>query len=743
MDCGPTCLKMIGHFYGRKFSLEYLREKCHITSYGVSLLGISEAAEKIGFKTLMARTTFDKMVDQVVLPCVLHWNNDHFVVLCEVEKERNFLKKTYGNVKLKVADPSHGIVSISKQEFLQKWAGGDKPGVLLALSPTNRFYESTVDSNDKGLGFGFLFKYLLPYKKYGFQLLFGLIIGSLISLVLPFLTKIMVDNGIAYKDMSFINLILISQLFLFVSSLFVDLIRNWILLHISARINISLISDFLFKLTKLPINFFDSKNLGDITQRVQDHKKIEEFLTITTLNTVFSVFNLIIYSVIIGFFHIELLAIFLAGGALSLIWISVFLKRRKVIDYSRFQEQRESQNSLLELVTGMQEIKLNNLERNRRWHWERVQVKLFKVNLKSLALEQFQETGFVLFSQLKNLLISYVAAKSVINGEITLGTMLSVSFIVGQMNGPLGQLLSFVKRAQDAKLSLDRLGEIHGKGDEELDEDLILNNQARQNSAVGMPDVPKTITLDSRAGIVLTGVSFGYGGPSSPQVLRDLNLHIPKGQVTAIVGMSGSGKTTLLKLLLKFYRPSQGEVLIDGVNLWNLSAKEWRQNCGTVMQEGHIFSDSIVRNIAAGDEAVDQIKLSHAIQVANLKDYISRAPLGLETKVGNSGIGMSGGQRQRLFIARAVYKDPEYIFFDEATSSLDANNEKAILDNLADFFKGRTVVVIAHRLSTVKNADQIVVLENGSIREVGDHQTLVKLQGRYFELIKNQLEIAA
>jgi ATP-binding cassette, subfamily B, bacterial len=753
MDCGPTCLKMVASFYGKDYSLDFLRANCSITRSGVSLQGISEGAEKIGFKSMKVKIAYQQLIDEAPLPAILHWNQEHFVVLYDITTSFwSFLPWVNKEEKFIVADPGHDLVMVDKKTFLKCWASdGNNKGIALLLEPTPEFYEKDDNEPHDKTGFKFLFSYLTPYKKYISQVFLGMIFGSILSMIFPFLTQSLVDFGIHRHNVSFIHLILISQLLLFLGGAAVDMIRNWILLHISTRVSVTIISNFLVKLMQLPISFFETKNVGDITQRIQDHHRIETFLTGTTLSTFFSIINLIVFSVVLGFYSTTLLGIFAVGSTFSVLWIMIFLKQRKHLDYNRFQQMRENQDSIYELITGMQEIKLNNCEKARRWEWERIQAKLFKINIKSLALEQYQEMGVTFLTQLKNILISYVAATQVIDNKITLGVMLSISYIIGQMNGPLTQLMTFVRSIQDAKISLERLGEIHNKPNEELDEEVTLGrmNEVLDENIVTIEDhEDDTLILghlnEQRSkGLLLKNVSFRYGGPNSQLILKNLNMLIPEGKVTAIVGTSGSGKTTLLKLLLKFYGLAEGDIFVNSSNLMDMSAKGWRQTCGTVMQDGYIFSDTIARNIAVDGQKIDEKRLLEAVRVANLQDYLKKLPLGFATKIGRSGSGLSGGQRQRIFIARAVYKNPQYIFFDEATSALDANNEKIIMENLDQFFKDRTVVVIAHRLSTVKNADQIIVLENGEIKEVGNHKLLTSKRGFYYELVKNQLELAA
>jgi ATP-binding cassette subfamily B protein len=725
MDCGPTCVKMMAKHYGKTYDLEFLRSQSYLTREGVSLLGISGCAEKIGFRTLAVKVPLQKLIDDAPLPCVLHWNQNHFVTLYNIK----------GNT-LFIADPGHGLIKLDKENFLKSWQGINTEGIALLIEPTEEFYtrESDKKENSKK-GFGFLFTYLKPYRKYVLQLFFSMIIGSMLSLIFPFLTQSLVDYGINHQNVGFVTLILISQLVLFAGSMAIEMIRSWLMLHMNSRINISIISDFLIKLMKLPISYFDTKLIGDIKQRIGDHQRIQNFMTGTTLSTLFSFVNLIIFTFVLGFYSFKILSVFLIFSTIGILWIFLFLKKRKELDYKRFQRSSDNENVLFELITGMQEIKLNNCETPKRWGWERVQAKLFKLNIQSLALGQYQQTGSQVFNQLKNIFISYISAREVMSGNMTLGMMMSVSYIIGQMNSPIEQILGFIQSAQDAKISLDRLGEIHNKENEEKIDNGKLNVDSEE-CKTGDSQLP-TLNFE------LSNVSYQYQGQHSPYVLKDINLTIPQGKVTAIVGTSGSGKTTLLKLLLKFYEPAKGSISIGKTNLNDVSATWLRSKCGTVMQDGYVFSDTIANNISVSDEKPNQDKLRHAVKVANIKEFIDELPLNYNTKIGNAGSGISAGQKQRLLIARAVYKNPDYLFFDEATSALDANNEKVIMENLNEFFKGKTVVVIAHRLSTVKNADQIVVLEHGEIVEIGNHQALVEKKGKYFELVKNQLELGS
>lgn len=731
MDCGPTCLKMISQFYGKSYSLQTLRNNSYITREGVSLKGISEAASKLGFHTLGAKLNFDQLDSEATLPCILHWNQNHFVVLPPQDYDKN------KNNKITIVDPAHGIVKITKEAFLKAWISTDDNfGVALLLEPTPDFYKGDDEKEVSG-NLAFLFNYLKPYKKYIIQLLIGMLIGSVFSLVAPFLTQSLVDYGINQRNINFIQIILAAQLSLFFGNTAIEVLRNWLLLHITTRVNISIISDFLIKLMKLPIRFFDTKMIGDITQRISDHKRIEEFLTGASLNTIFSIINLIIFSVVLGIYSLQILTFFVIGSAISIAWVFFFLKKRRELNYIRFQRMTDNQNSLLEIISGMQDIKVNDSEETHRWAWEKVQARLFKINMDSLRLSQYQNMGSKFFNQLKNILTTFIAANEVINGNITIGMMLSVSYIIGLMNSPIEQLIGFFQNAQDAKISLERLREIHTHENEEKDNQLTPNDELFDDDS---SIIPYSQSFGKPKGIILDDVSFQFGGPTSPFVLKDISLCIPFGKVTAIVGASGSGKTTLMKIILKFYEPTRGRIHLDSLELQNISAKWWRKHCGIVMSDGFIFSNTIARNISV-NENIDYKRVFESAKIANVYQFVNKLPLGFSTKIGNTGNGISSGQRQRILIARAVYKQPKFIFLDEATSTLDANNEKVIIKNLEEFFENKTVLVIAHRLSTVKHADQIVVMESGRIVEIGNHNSLVEKRGYYYELVKNQLEL--
>lgn len=728
MDCGPTCLRMISKFYGQDYSLQYLRDNSFINREGVSMLGISDAAEKIGFTTTGVRISFDKFLEEMTFPCILHWEQNHFVVCYGVKKRNIFFRKdNEDQYQIQIADPAAGQFILNEDEFLGKWISSKTneidTGLALILKPTPDFYKKETEKSISKRNILYFFNYLKPYKSQILQLIVGMLLGSILQLILPFLTQAVVDQGINGDNLNLITLILISQLILFITQMAIEFIRNWITLHMNARINISLISDFLIKLMKLPLRFFDTKNLGDILQRIGDHNRIEAFLTGSTLTTLFSFANFFIFAVVLGYYNIGILGIFLLGNTLYVLWILFFMRYRREIDYRRFTQASAEQGNLVHMITGMQEIKLNNIEKEYRWKWERIQIRLFKINIKGLSLEQYQKTGTLFFSQTTSLFISFLAARLVVQGDITLGMMMSISYIIGQLSAPISQVISFAQSLQDAKISLERLNEIHNREDEEQTIELKNNFIPEDKS------------------IYLHNIHFSYDGSNREYILNNVNLNIPQKKVTAIVGASGSGKTTLIKLLLGFYLPNKGSIKIDDVLLNDINPHLWRQKNGAVLQDGFIFSDTIANNIAIKTDAIDKKKLLHAVEIANIKEFIESLPLKYNTKIGMDGNGISQGQRQRILIARAVYKDPDFIFLDEATNALDANNERIILDNLIKFYEGKTVVIIAHRLSTVQHADKIVVLEKGEIIEEGNHKELTAKRGAYYTLVKNQLEL--
>lgn len=678
-------------------------------------MGISHAGEKIGFRTLGVKTGLKRLQEDIPLPCIAHWEQDHFVVVYKIE-----------NKKIWVANPKVGKIRLDEEEFLTGWISDvvntEPQGILLLLETTPDFFKREGEKN-KQSGFGFLWSYLRQHKRLIWQLLLGLVLGCAVQLVFPFLMQALVDKGVQLNDLNFVYLILAAQGMLFLSQVAVEFIRGWILLHIGTRVNINLVSDFLIKLMRLPMAFFDSKMTGDLLQRIYDNERVERFLTSSSLVTLFSVVNLLVFGIVLLYYNPTIFFIFLAAAAFYFGWVAIFLQRRRALDYRRFEQMAENQSALIQLINGMQEIKLHNAERQKRWAWERIQARLFRVNVQYLATDQLQRAGAAFINEGKNIIISVVAAQAVIKGEMSLGMMLAVQYIIGHMNAPLEALVQFMLAAQEAKISLERMNEIHDRPDEEPSNDA------------------KVTVLPSNGDLILQNVSFRYGGPQDPFALRNVSLMFAEGKTTAIVGTSGSGKTTLLKLLLNFYPPTEGFLRLGDLNLGNVNNAIWRNQCGVVMQDGYIFSDTIARNIALGDENIDRRRLLYAAKVANIQNFIEALPLGYNTKVGQDGIGLSQGQRQRLLIARAVYKDPSYIFFDEATNALDAYNERVILHNLDHAFRNKTVIIVAHRLSTVRSADHIIVLEKGEVVEQGNHQQLTDKRGAYYHLVKDQLEL--
>ena len=719
MKCGITCLQMICQHYGRKYSQHNISTLCPPTKEGTCLLGLSSAATILGFDTLCVKAEIEEL-STVTLPCILHWNQNHFVVLYKIKKENKF----------KIADPGKGFITYSLDEFKQHWVGtetyGEEKGIAMLLEATPSFFTYKMQ-NEKEIkdkkSFRFLLGYIAKYRKYFGQITIGLVVGSCLQLVLPFLTQSIVDVGIKNQDIGFIWIVLLGQLMLTFSRTAIDFIRRWLLLHISIRINISLVSDFFIKLLKLPMSFFDTRLMGDLMQRMNDHSRVNNFLTQQTLNITFAMLTFIVFSVVLFFYNKLVFVIFLLGSILYGIWMTLFLKRRKVLDYELFEQQAINNNKTYEFITSMQEIKLQDCEQRRRWEWEDTQADLFGVQMKSLKLQQTQEAGSIFINEVKNIIITVVAATAVIHGQMTLGMMLAVQYIIGQLNSPVEQLMNFFYSLQDVKISLERINEIHQMDDENGKEGLLTSIENKSE------------------GIDIKNIMFKYDPHALRKTIDDVSIHIPQGKVTAIVGASGSGKTTLIRLMLGYYPVLEGQINIGNTDINKLNKKWWRRQCGVVMQDGVIFSESIARNIAVDDGDIDKVCLLKAAEIACIKDYVMALPLTFNTKIGRDGVGLSQGQKQRILIARAVYKNPDYIFLDEATNSLDANNERSIVENLDKFYKGKTVVIVAHRLSTVKNADQIIVIDHGKVVEVGNHESLTAKRGAYYNLVKNQLEL--
>lgn len=713
-DCGPTCLRMIAKFHGKTFSREFLRDQAGITRMGVTMAGIADAAEAIEMRTLGMRIALESLVSEAPTPFIVPWRQKHFVVVYKTTIDKVF-----------VADPAQGLLEYSHQEFSEAWtATQDKTGFVLLLEPNVNFFALDEDKT-KAKGFGFLWPYLRPYKNLIGQLLIGLLVGTTIQFIMPFLMQSVVDIGVNNQDIPFIYLILIAQIVLFLSQTMVSIFREWLLLHVSGRFNIKMVSDFLFKMLKLPVTFFDTRNTGEHLQRIQDHARVQNFVSSSSFNMIYSIILFVVFNGVLAFYDLQIFLVFFIGAVCYVGYTMFFLKKRAELDFKRFDEQSASQTSLLQMINGVREIKVNNSQRKNRWKWEQVQISLFKTSMSSLKLAQYQSIGSNFINELKNIIITFLSATAVVQGDITLGMMLSIQYIVGQLNMPLNNFIGFIQLWQDAKISLERLWQVHSKDDE----DVIKENKVKE--------------LPQNKDIVIKDLCFQYGSKSSAMVLNKLNFIIPEGKTTAIVGASGSGKTTLIKMLLKFYEPTSGSINIGSTDLSAINNDFWRLNCGAVLQETFIFNDTIAGNISESeqDEIIDREKLKMASYISNIEDFIEKLPNKLNTELGTSGIRLSGGQEQRLMIARAVYKNPSYVFFDEATSSLDANNEKTIMEKLNLFLSGRTSVIVAHRLSTVRNADRILVLENGEIVEQGNHETLTKLKGKYYELVKNQLEL--
>ena len=721
-DCGPACLRMIAKYYGRQYSLEMLRSHSFISREGVSMLGISDAAEYLGMHTLGVKVSFEQLANEAILPCILHWNQNHFVVCYGIRR-----KRFSDDYKIYIADPASQKLCYNKEEFCKCWlstkVAGKDCGTALLLEPGVNFGQVDDEFKAREKSFTSFIRYLLPYKKLFFQLLMGMVLGSLLQLIFPFLTQAMVDVGIGNRDLGIITLILIAQLMLFFSQLTVGYIRSWILLHINSRIDISLISDFLQKLTSMPLHFFDSKNTGDIMQRIGDHGRIKSFLMGNSFSIMFSLVNFIVFIFILAYFDTRRLLIFSVGNSLYVAWILFFMRFRRELDAKRFNLSSTEQSRIIQLIQGMQDIKLNNCEKQKRWEWERIQVRLFNVSVKGLTIGQIQQSGSAFFTQATNIIISFIAARAVVEGNMTLGMMMSLTYIIGQVSAPIGDFIGFAHALQDARISMERLNDIHAQEDEEYD---ICN---------------KLSLLPENGTITVRDLTYSYSGAERDYAIKNLSLDIPEGKVTAIVGESGSGKTTLIKLLQGFYKPNSGTIKVGGISLDCINPHLWRKSTGSVMQESYIFSDTIAKNIALSTDEVDVKRLYDSALLANADEFISALPLGYNTRIGMEGSGVSQGQRQRLLIARAIYKNPKYLFFDEATNSLDATNERIIMENLQKIFQNRTVVIAAHRLSTVMNADNIVVMKKGEIVEQGPHSELVALRGQYYTLVKNQLEL--
>ncbi len=717
MQCGAACLAMLCRFFGKNIPLEYLSNLCDVSVEGASLKGIAYAANTIGIKSQAARVTLSQL-SECPLPCILHWNQKHFVILYKIK----------GSKKFYVADPGKGLVRYDIDNFADYWLSmdveGSRKGIAMFFEPTDDFFNFNFENNIEKRSFRFLASYIKKYRKYFLHIAAGLLLGCVLQLIMPFLTQMIVDVGIKQADVSFIWLILLGELMIVLGSTATDFVRRWMLLHISMRINISLISDFFIKLLKLPMRFFDIKMMGDLLQRLDDHERVQSFLTSQVLSITFTVLSFIVFGVVLFLYDKLIFLVFLIGSVIYALWTISFLNKRKVLDYELFEQLAANQNKTYQFITTMQEIKLQGCEQRRRWEWEDVQADLFTIRMKSLKLQQTQEAGSIFINEIKNILITVLTATAVINGQITLGMMLAIQYIIGQLNSPVQQFMGFMYSLQDVRISLERINEIHASQNEE-----------------NKPNILTSFSNRGGKSISLRNVMFKYSIHALKPTVDSITFDIPYGSFTAIVGASGSGKTTLMKLMLGYYPVLNGAIEVDGADISEYNLKWWRQQCGVVMQDGVIFSESIARNIAVSDGEIDVERLENAARIACIHDYVMSLPLKYNTIIGNEGIGISQGQKQRILIARAVYKNPDFIFFDEATNSLDASNERAIVDNLSHFYEGRTVVVVAHRLSTVKSADRIIVMDNGKIAEIGNHDSLIANMGVYYNLVKNQLEL--
>ncbi|WPP51758.1 peptidase domain-containing ABC transporter [Catalinimonas niigatensis] len=718
VDCGPTCLRMIARYYGKYYSLEEIREVTFMGKEGTSLLNLSGAAEQIGFLSEAVMVEADVLFEDIPLPCIAHWQQEHFVVVYKITT-----KYVY------VADPAIGKVKYGREAFLKGWCQPEnKTGILLLLEPSTTFRNEKEDKSTKSQ-WHIINSFLKPYRPYLGMVLAGVFTLSIIQLAMPFLAQALVDEGIRQNNLNFIYIILIAQLVLFGSQTLGEAIRNYLLLYVGSRVSLSLLSDFLQKLVQLPFTFFERKNLGDLFQRITDSDRIEGFLTQQSITLLFSLLNVVVLGGVLLFYHWLIFVLFFSGALLYVLWISWFAKKRLTLEQQRFSVSAREQGQLHDLLYGMPEIKINDSQQRRRWRWEAVRIRQHQIATRTLAVEQWQLQGGQVLHELKNIGITFLSALFVIQGEMTLGMLIAVQYILGQLNAPLLSLIGFHQSAQDAKLSLSRLNEVyHDSNHYQLDKSTLTDTLL--DSALHGP-------------IVLENVSFRYAGPQSPVVLQDVSCSIPEGKVTAIVGTSGSGKTTLLKLLLKFYEPTEGRISAGNCTLGKLPSTTWLSECGVVMQDGYIFDDTILANITESDSRnpLDKSRLAHAVRIAHLETFIHSLPNDYKTHIGQNGMGLSGGQRQRILIARAVYKDPKYLFFDEATSALDAETERFIVNNLENFYQDRTVIIVAHRLSTVKHADQILVLEEGKVVEQGTHTELACKKGFYYNLVKNQLEL--
>jgi ATP-binding cassette subfamily B protein len=711
-DCGPACIKILAKYYGQYYSLQYLRDLCGVNREGVSLLDIGYACEQIGLRTLSVKPTWEQLRTQVALPCIIHWDFSHFVVVYRISSRHVY-----------VSDPAKGLLKYGIDEFTRGWLGKETQWAVMIVEPMADFKQRVAGEKiERKKTLENFIGYFRPYRKSIINLLAVMLVVTVLQGFLPFISKAVIDVGIQTRDLTFINLVLIANVCIVLTVLLSSIVRDWILLHITSRLNIALISDYLIKLMKLPVSFFENKLVGDILQRANDHERIRNFIMNSSFNLIFSTLTFVVFSVILCIYNPIICLIFLIGNTLYVCWVLFFLRFRKKLDWEYFELVSKNQSYWVETIGAIQDIKINNYEKKKRWKWEAIQARLYKVNQKVLTISNTQNVGAQFINQLTNLLIIFYCAKAVLNGDITFGVMISTQFIVGMMNGPISQFISFIQSAQYARISFLRLNEIHQLEDEDEDES------------------SNSIALPARKSLVLRNVTFHYNRNAAP-VLSNISLVIPEGRVTAIVGDSGSGKSTLLKLILRIYKPSAGELMVGNMNIQNIGLRQWRDCCGAVMQDGKIFNDTILNNIVLDAENIDYALLHNAVTAANIAQEIEALPQGYQTVMGEMGRGLSGGQKQRVLIARALYKNPDYLFFDEATNALDTINEQKIVSALDAIFKNKTVIVVAHRLSTIRKADQIIVLKGGRVAEIGNHASLMANEhGHYAQLIRAQTE---
>lgn len=716
MDCGAACLCMIARHYGKNYSLEFFRKNAFIGKEGISMLGLSMAAEKAGMHSLCAKISIEQLANEIILPCILHWDNKHYVICHKVSGKKN--------LTFHICDPAFGCMKVCQKELYRHWISGkfegEEVGVAMQIEPGINFHNKGIKKAPHKFSMKYFLKYIMPHKWSILQLLLGALVLISLGYISPFISQAIVDIGILKKDLAFIILMVIAQIIINTSKTIIIFFQSWISLRMNTIINVNLVSNYLNKLSQMPMSFFESKTMGDILQRIGDHDRIKSFLMNDTINVIFSITTFIAFVVVLGIYNIHILSIFLLGNAVYVTWVLSFMKYRKELDNKAFHESALLQNNMVQFIQGMQEIKLNCIEREKCWEWEHLQARLYKISRKAMLLGQIQSAGSLIFSSTTGVVLSYITAQKVVTGEMTLGMMTSLSFILGQVAAPIGSFIGFAQRYQDAKISLERLADIHSQDDEHKEYE------------------EKKSILPKDKNIILNKVSFSYSGNINNLVLKNISIQIPQNKITAIVGKSGCGKTTLIKLLQGLYKPLSGEIMIGDTVLENINKYVWRNHIGAVMQDGYIFSDSISKNITLHNE-VDIQKLESVLKAVNLNDFIQSLPHGYDTKIGNDGMQLSQGQRQRILLARILYRKPQVVFLDEATNALDTQNEFYIMNNIRELLYNHTIIIVAHRLSTIKKADNIIVIDNGEVIEQGTHERLLEQKGTYFQLINTQL----